>query len=113
VPLIAKFTLPLVQRIFPSLYAGPYVSFAVDKEVDLGEAFGDVECDEAFSDTDYGLILGTDVDVTFAGKALTLSGRYELGLADVVDDQSVLDDAGVDADDLSNTGFTVTLGFGL
>jgi hypothetical protein len=79
----------------------------------LGENFGDAEFEEDFSDTDYGLILGTDVDFTFAGKALTLSGRYELGLADVVEDEGTLDDAGVDPEDLSNTGFTVTLGFGL
>lgn len=112
VPLLAKFNLPVLRQVFPSLYAGPYVSFAVDKEVDLGDS-DDEELEGAFGDTDYGLILGTDVDFTFAQKTLTLSARYDLGLANVVNDESVLDDAGVDPEDLSNTGFTVTLGFGI
>ncbi|PSQ92568.1 MAG: hypothetical protein BRD52_04660 [Bacteroidetes bacterium SW_4_67_19] len=110
IPVLAKVNLPIVNRVFPSLYVGPYIGFPVSQgfEVDDGdEQLEDDFPDDSFS-TDYGLVIGTDVDFTFAGKALTLSGRYDLGLANIADDDIFAGD-----DDIRTGTFMVTLGFGI
>ena len=108
IPVLAKANLPIVSRVFPSLYVGPYIGFPVSQgfEVDDGDEQDDFP-EDPFS-ADYGLVIGTDVDFTLAGKALTLSGRYDLGLANIADDDIFARD-----DDLRTSTFMVTLGFGI
>lgn len=112
IPVLAKFNLPIIRQILPSLYAGPYISFAVNRstEVENGNADNIGDAENLFDSTDYGLVLGTDVDFTFAGKALTLSGRYDLGLANVVNDESLGENEDID---LKTGTFMVTLGVGI
>ena len=107
IPVLAKANLPIVSRVFPSLYVGPYIGFPVSQGVEVDDGNQDDLSDDPFS-TDYGLVIGTDVDFTLAGKALTLSGRYDLGLANIADDDSFAED-----DDLRTSTFMVTLGFGI
>jgi len=110
IPVLAKVNLPIVNRVFPSLYVGPYIGFPVSQDFEVDD--GDEQLEDDFPDdpfsTDYGLVIGTDVDFTFAGKALTLSGRYDLGLANIADDDIFAGD-----DDIRTGTFMVTLGFGI
>lgn len=105
VPVLLKANLPVQTRFFPSLYAGPYAAFAINRSVSDDDGEADIE--EGFKSTDFGLVLGGDFDVTFGGYAFNLGGRYELGLTDVSQE-----DAFSNSDFKTGT-FLITLGFAI
>jgi hypothetical protein len=107
IPVLLKANLPLEGQLIPNLYAGPYVGFAVNRESKVsgnGNSTTQDQSDE-ISSTDYGLALGASFDTSFAGYGFTVGGRYDLGLANINDDDS--------DNDISTGAFMVTLGFAL
>lgn len=107
IPVLLKANLPLEGQLVPNLYAGPYVSFAVNRESKVSGNGNSATQDlsDQFSSTDYGLALGASFDTSLAGYGFTIGGRYDLGLANISDTDS-------DADASTGT-FMVTLGFAL
>jgi hypothetical protein len=107
IPVLLKANLPLEGQLVPNLYAGPYVSFAVNREFKISSNgnSGTQDLSDQISSTDYGLALGASFDTSLAGYGFTIGGRYDLGLANIDDTDSDVD---------ASTGtFMVTLGFAL
>lgn len=113
VPVLAKVTLPTAGSLVPSLYAGPYAALAINREVEFeanGES-GSEDVSDAVKRFDYGVSFGADVAFTFSGQALTLGARYDLGLANINDEELEEDD---DQDlTVGNGAFAIMLGFAL
>ena len=106
IPVLAKVNVPVVRQVFPSLYLGPYIGFAVSRSITVdGDDVPGTNPEDRFNTTDYGLTIGTDVDFSFAGRNLVLSARYDWGLANVSADDS--------SEEVGTSTFMITLGAGL
>ena len=77
VPVLLKFSLPTMM-VTPMAYAGPDVSFR------LSCTTGDVDCNDTFKSTDWGVTLGAGVRLGGL-TGLTIEGRYTWGLNDIHD----------------------------
>jgi hypothetical protein len=106
IPVLAKVNVPVVRQVFPSLYLGPYIGFAVSRSITAdGDDVPGANPEDRFNTTDYGLTIGTDVDFSFAGRNLVLSARYDWGLANVSADDA--------SEEVGTSTFMITLGAGL
>ena len=111
VPVLFKVNLPVENTFFPNLFAGPYASYALTRsytgdDADALESLsGNPE--DLFKQTDYGVALGAEFDLTVADVGFTLGGRYDLGLANIADGE------GSEEVDVNTSTFMVTLGFSL
>ncbi|PSQ88860.1 MAG: hypothetical protein BRD45_05080 [Bacteroidetes bacterium QS_8_64_10] len=106
IPVLAKVNVPVVRQVFPSLYLGPYIGFAVSRSITVdGDDVQGANPEDRFNTTDYGLAIGTDVDFSFAGRNLVLSARYDWGLANVSADDA--------SEEVGTSTFMITLGAGL
>lgn len=84
-PVLVKYDLPVGGRLAPSLYVGPFVGYSVKRAF---EAEGiSIDADEAFKRFDYGATFGADFGYRFARRAATIGLRYDLGLANVFEDE--------------------------
>lgn len=84
VPILAKFY--LFNRF--SIEAGPQIGFLVNEEVDFnpGDDGGDVNLDDdQFKSVDFGVGLGASYKIS----NFFISGRYNLGLSDIYDQEGV------------------------
>lgn len=96
------------ERFLGSLFLGSYVGFMLDCE--LQPASGDARaCDAAgvpqrFNprSTDYGVVAGGALDMSFGSNTLYVDGRYTLGLLSL--------QSGGDSFDVRHTGFALTAG---
>lgn len=99
----------------PRLFAGPQVGFesACDVSADVGGISGSVDCDaDALGEntlqttsTDFSLVVGGGLDFGLGGPlALTLDGRYDLGLTDINDIQDAT------ATEIKNRTFSISGG---
>ena len=102
IPVLLKFNLPLEGKSWaPNLYAGPYLAFL------MGADINDYDVKDAFSSTDFGLVVGAGADFKLSeGKhMLELDFRYSMGFTKIYD----AGDLDVQA---FNNGFQFLLGFG-
>jgi hypothetical protein len=91
IPVLAKFTIPTEGNISPNLFVGPALGINLSakykEEYDGQTEEGDVE-DYPFEfggwpkakSTDFGLVFGAGVDIGMPHSAITIDGRYTLGL---------------------------------
>lgn len=102
-PVLAKYNVPMrSQRFAPSIYAGPYVSYSIGRDMDIdfegsdGNDFSlSLNADDVFERFDYGAVAGVDFGYRFAQRMATIGVRYDLGLANVFkDDAFLLDEFG-------------------
>lgn len=98
-PVLVKYNLPVEGRLVPSLYAGPYAAYTLRRSF-KSEGVS-IDADEFFKSVDYGATFGVDFGYRFARRAATLGLRYDLGLANIFDDDFEFDDDDF-GDDLSD-----------
>jgi len=93
VPLLLTLGIPTgPSPVHPRLFAGPQVGFQSNCSVSVQDATGSAstDCDASnliqTNNTDFGLVFGGGLDFGLGGPlALTVDGRYELGLTDIND----------------------------
>lgn len=96
-PVLLKYHLPAQRRVHPSLYAGPYVGYAIGRDIEIeisseGESMElSVNADEAFERFDYGAVFGIDFGYPLGRRMVYAGIRYELGLANVLKDDASFD----------------------
>lgn len=97
VPVLVQFHLPTPGPVSPRLFAGPSVAFEIgcDADVSSGSIVFEGSCEDAGLDTksaDFGVVFGAGADISTGGLILTVDGRYDLGVTNILDD-STDDDA--------------------
>lgn len=97
-PVLVKYALPVGGRFVPSLYAGPYAGYSLTREIEI-DGGGSESADDFIKRFDYGAVFGVDLGYRFAGRAATVGLRYDLGLANVFDNDFALDGGDEDLDD--------------
>lgn len=113
IPVLLKAGIPVEAPVVPSIHAGPYLGFAVNREVSAegGNGGGTESLDGAFSSTDFGVTLGADLNFRSGNRTITLSGQYDLGLSNIVDREDLEDGNNETTDaELSTGAFMLTLG---
>ena len=95
IPFLLQYHLQTSGTVGPRLFAGPTVAFEIgcDLEGADGSESGSLSCDESSdigfdlvtSKTDFGLIFGGGLDVAAGTVMVTLDGRYDVGLSDILD----------------------------
>lgn len=99
VPLLLQYHFPVEGNVSPRLFAGPAVAFKLSCDVEGNDGSTSLEfpCED-FQDfgldlnprsTDFGLSFGGGIDITSGGVVVTLDGRYDLGLSDVLEFEGV------------------------
>lgn len=97
VPVLVKYAVPMQGPWRPSVSAGPYVAYSLGRDLSFdlssdGEDLGlSIDADEIFSRWDYGVSVGADVAYRFTQRTATIGLRYDLGLANVFQDDALLD----------------------
>lgn len=88
VPLLLKVSVIPAGPIRPVVYAGGYGSYLLSaKGVMTSEEGSDSgDLDDMYQKYDYGLVGGAGVEFKLPGVKLSLEGRYNLGLANVMKD---------------------------
>lgn len=109
VPMLLKASFPLDRHFIPSVYAGPYASLAVRREVRELDRFEKAE--DNFKVADYGVSLGVSIGMLISGYSAELAVRYDVGLPDVSKGAVYFDD-GEPVSVRTNT-FMVTLGISI
>jgi hypothetical protein len=90
VPVLAKYSIPMQGSVRPHLMAGPAVAFntGCTIEIEIGGSEDSGDCEEGgleFKSVDFGMVFGVGVDI----QAFSLGIRYDLGLTDAPDDDSI------------------------
>jgi hypothetical protein len=99
VPVLLQVHVPVDGAVSPRLFAGPAIAFKLSCNAagDDGGTSVEISCAD-FSDfgldldaksTDFGLVFGAGADIDAGGVVVTLDGRYDLGLTDVLEFQGV------------------------
>ncbi|MFA0964198.1 porin family protein [Roseivirga sp. BDSF3-8] len=98
IPVLAKFRFAEIAYF----EAGPYIGFLINEEYEInGE---EVDIDDTFKSTDYGVIAGVGVDLIGGFGA---GVRYQLGLNNIADDSDDVNNPFDDDGDPSNGVFQV------
>lgn len=107
VPLLFKVSVIPAGPIRPVVYAGGYGSYLLNaKGVMTSEEGSDSgDLDEMYQKYDYGLVGGAGVEFKLPGIKLSLEGRYNLGLANVLKEAEA-------GESLKNRSIMVLLGVG-
>ena len=100
IPLLLKAQFPMAN-IRPAVYAGPVVSFETSCKLGLteGDISADFDCDSDEADvgdrkkTDFGGVLGANLDLFVGPVVLTLDGRYQVGFTNLNDDPDAPDES--------------------
>jgi opacity protein-like surface antigen len=82
IPVLAKFTIPTQGNIAPNLFVGPALGILLSakyyEEWDSESEERDIKDD--MKSTDFGLAFGAGVEIGMPHSAITIDGRYTLGL---------------------------------
>ena len=93
IPVLAKVTIPTEGNIGPHLFIGPSLGILlsakekveIDGEDPEGLA-GEEDAKDWTKSTDFGLVFGAGVDIGMPHSAITIDGRFELGLSTIEKD---------------------------
>jgi hypothetical protein len=85
VPVLVRCGIPVDWRVRPVLLGGPFVSFETAERLKLTGARSVSQDSQILKNTDYGLVLGTALEMKAGPGRWILEGRYDLGLADLGD----------------------------
>lgn len=121
VPLLAKFNFgPMPgMGVRPHLALGPYAAYVADCDFTFGQE-GDFDCAEDDDETgsqdlvkqwDFGGVFGGGLEFSGARGSLIIDGRYNLGLADVFEDEGNGTDGSTGDDNAQNNVWTIMIGF--
>ena len=91
IPVLAKFTIPTQGNISPKLFVGPALGILLSAKCD-SEWGDESETDDIKDDTkspDFGLVFGAGVDIGMPHSAITIDGRYTMGLSSIAEAQEV------------------------
>ena len=90
IPVLAKVSIPTQGNIGPHLFIGPALGIllsAKDKtEIEGEDPFelaGEEDAKDWTKSTDFGLVFGAGVDIGMPHSAITIDGRWELGLSTI------------------------------
>jgi hypothetical protein len=85
VPVLLRWGIPVDWRVRPVLLGGPFVSFETAERLKVTGAQSISRDSQILKNTDYGLVLGTALEMKAGPGRWILEGRYDLGLADLGD----------------------------
>jgi len=85
IPVLAKFTIPTEGNISPNLFVGPALGILMSAKWDWewGDESGSEDMKDDSKSTDFGLVFGAGVDIGMPHSAITIDGRYTLGLTTI------------------------------
>jgi opacity protein-like surface antigen len=115
VPVLAVVDLPVGGSLMPFLFAGPYISFLLDSELEL--KVDDESATKGLKDytksTDTGFVFGAGLDFGLGQGRFSIEGRYDLGLGEFDDGIAEgllgIEDAG--RSDGKNQSWTIMIGY--
>ena len=103
VPALLRWGIPVDWRVRPVLLGGPFASFETSERDKLTGALSVSQDSEILKNTDYGVILGSALEMKAGPGRLILEGRYDLGLANL---------GAFDASSSVHSGaFAITMGY--
>jgi hypothetical protein len=85
VPVLVRWGIPLDWRVRPVLLGGPFVSFETAERFKVTGDESYATDSQILKNTDYGIVLGTALEMKAGPGRWILEGRYDLGLADLGD----------------------------
>ncbi|GEM_PF-1231309 len=89
IPVLLKFNFDTDRNVVPSIYAGPYAGYRFRISSSTGEQIDD-EADDFIRTINAGIIFGGSIGF----EKFTIDLRYDLGLRNLTDIDSLLDDVG-------------------
>lgn len=110
------------ESLSPQVFAGPYAGFNISAEAE-STVMDQTETEDISDDVaslDFGLTFGAGAMIEFGTGNLTLDVRYNLGLANIVDDDGLEDDFNDEFpngmedngdEEIFNRGFMLTVGY--
>jgi hypothetical protein len=82
VPLLVSFSPLQRSRVYPKVFAGPFLSYQLDASLEQIEPVSgnsSTESVDTIHDTDFGLVVGTGADFDIRGERVTFDVRYVWG----------------------------------
>jgi hypothetical protein len=113
IPVLAKFTAPTEGIIKPNLFFGPVLGILRSAKEDgsRGDISWDHDIKDATKSTDFGLVFGAGVDIGMPHSAITIDGRYTMGLTTICEPYTHPEtDEEIDCD-VKNGVFSFTVGY--
>lgn len=107
VPVLLKLNIIPAGPIRPFIYGGAYGSYLFNAKGVLivdGEVVDEGDMDDMFEKFDYGVIGGAGITLKLAGIALSVEGRYNYGLANILTDPG-------EAESMKNSCWMTLVGF--
>ena len=93
VPILVQYHFQTGGNVAPRLFAGPSIAFELSCDIEATDGVVSAEdsCDsEEFEfstkSADFGLVFGAGVDLPLGSMVLTLDGRYDLGVTNILDE---------------------------
>lgn len=85
VPILVQYHIPAVG-VSPRIFAGPSIAFELACDISVGDLEASCEDDELNTKSaDFGVVFGAGVDIPAGGVVVTLDGRYDLGVSNILD----------------------------
>jgi hypothetical protein len=109
VPVLFNVVVPVPNSpIQPRFFGGPAISLELscDFEAEANGESEEADCEDVEAPTksvDFGLVFGGGVDFAVGTGAVTVDGRYNLGLTNILDDDS--------GDEVKNRSFQILVGY--
>lgn len=91
VPVLVQYHFP-TPGVSPRLFAGPSIAFETGCDFEDGSV--SVSCEDEMVNTksaDFGLVFGAGVDIPAGGVVVTLDGRYDMGVTNLIEDGDEFD----------------------
>ncbi len=104
IPILVKWTPLWLNRVSPTLHAGPYLAYKTESRITIRETESGTSTsnsDNSIRSIDYGLAVGGGMDMKVSDSKLSLEGRYAWGRYNLISNPD---------DPKYNGVFTVTLG---
>ena len=110
IPLLLKVNLPTEGKIDPMLYAGPGFGILMSSKISNG---GEVDMKDMTKSFDIGIIAGAGIAYQLEKGAITVEGRYEVGMTTIDNlDDAALDDLDLtDQPDIKNSVISFMVGY--
>lgn len=108
IPLLAKFQIPVTDKLFPFVYAGPYGAFQLNNETQGQVFFVQTNGSADLKDFDAGLALGAGFDFEFSDFYFGFDARYDIGMVNIFEE-----DSNGDQPDIKNRSLAFMIGLGV
>jgi len=90
IPVLAKFTIPTQGNISPNLFVGPALGILMSakEKVEWAGESDEEDVKDAMKSTDFGLVFGAGVSIGMPHSAITIDGRYTMGLGTIAEEET-------------------------